>query len=118
MVPDRHKVWKDGRTEWTDGRTDDAKAISLRLRQGIKNNVFFLHMRTKYDNKRDFCHWRVEICVFYFVFCLPSPLTQGALYICYACSDISLSKGHLGSKGGKHLKTNLKTIMDLRYLRT
>ena len=33
MVPDRQKVWtdrrKDGRTEWTDGRTDDAKTISL-----------------------------------------------------------------------------------------
>ena len=26
---------KDGRTEWTDGRTDDAKTISLRLRRGI-----------------------------------------------------------------------------------
>ena len=26
----------DGRTEWTDGRTDDAKTISLRLRRGIK----------------------------------------------------------------------------------
>ena len=25
----------DGRTEWTDGRTDDAKTISLRLRLGI-----------------------------------------------------------------------------------
>ena len=25
----------DGRTEWTDGRTDDAKTISLRLRRGI-----------------------------------------------------------------------------------
>ena len=22
MVPDRQKVWMDGRTEWTDGRTD------------------------------------------------------------------------------------------------
>ena len=47
MVPDRQKVWTDGRngrtdgrTEWTagktDGRTDDAKTISLRLRRGIK----------------------------------------------------------------------------------
>ena len=27
----------DGRTEWTDGRTDDAKTISLRLRRGITN---------------------------------------------------------------------------------
>ena len=33
MVPDRQKVWTDGRT---DGRTDDAKTISLRLRWGIK----------------------------------------------------------------------------------
>ena len=37
MVPDRQKVWTDGRTEWTDGRTDDAKTISLRLRRGITN---------------------------------------------------------------------------------
>ena len=27
----------DGRTEWTDGRTDDAKTISLRLRRRITN---------------------------------------------------------------------------------
>ena len=31
MVPDRQKVWTDG----MDGRTDDAKTISLRLRRGI-----------------------------------------------------------------------------------
>ena len=45
MVPDRQKGGrtdgrKDGRTEWTDGqngRTDDAKTISLRLRRGITN---------------------------------------------------------------------------------
>ena len=40
MVPDRQKVRTDGRTdgqtEWTDGQTDDAKTISLRLRRGIK----------------------------------------------------------------------------------
>ena len=36
MVPDRQKVRTDGRTEW---RTDDAKTISLRLRQGIKMRV-------------------------------------------------------------------------------
>ena len=35
MVPDRQKVRTDGRTEWTDGRTDDAKTISLRLCRGI-----------------------------------------------------------------------------------
>ena len=35
MVPDRQKVRTDGRTEWRDGRTDDAKTISLRLRRGI-----------------------------------------------------------------------------------
>ena len=36
----------DGRTEWTDGRTDDTKTISLRLRRGIikllKNGVTHL----------------------------------------------------------------------------
>ena len=32
MVPDRQT---EGRTEWTDRRTDDAKTISLRLRRGI-----------------------------------------------------------------------------------
>ena len=31
MVPDRQKVWTDGQ----NGRTDDAKTISLRLRRGI-----------------------------------------------------------------------------------
>ena len=36
MVPDRQKVWMDGRTEGMDGRTDDAKTISLRLCRGIK----------------------------------------------------------------------------------
>ena len=34
MVPDRQKVWTDG----MDGRTDDAKTISLRLCRGIKNS--------------------------------------------------------------------------------
>ena len=32
----------NGRTEWTDGRTDDAKTISLRLHRGIKRG----HMRS------------------------------------------------------------------------
>ena len=27
----------DGQTEWTDGRTEGAKTISLRLRRGIKS---------------------------------------------------------------------------------
>ena len=40
MVPDRQKVRTDGQTEWTDGRTDDAKTISLRLRRGIKKTPF------------------------------------------------------------------------------
>ena len=31
MVPDRQKVWSEGRTEWTD----DAKTISLQLQWGI-----------------------------------------------------------------------------------
>ena len=31
----------DGRTEWTDGRTDDAKTISLRLRRGIIKMLVF-----------------------------------------------------------------------------
>ena len=35
MVPDRQKVRTDGRTDGMDGRTDDAKTISLRLRRGI-----------------------------------------------------------------------------------
>ena len=35
MVPDRQKVRTDGRTEWMDRRTDDAKTISLRIRRGI-----------------------------------------------------------------------------------
>ena len=39
MVPDRQKVWMDGWTDRMDGRTDDAKTISLRLRWGITNTV-------------------------------------------------------------------------------
>ena len=35
MVPDRQKVWTDG----MDGRTDDAKTISLRLCRGIINKL-------------------------------------------------------------------------------
>ena len=35
MVPDRQKVRTDGRNGRTDGHTDDAKTISLRLRRGI-----------------------------------------------------------------------------------
>ena len=35
MVPDRQKVRTDGWNGRTDGRTDDAKTISLRLRRGI-----------------------------------------------------------------------------------
>ena len=36
MVPDRQRVRTDGR----NGRTDDAKTISLRLRRGIIITVF------------------------------------------------------------------------------
>ena len=35
MVPDRQKVWTDGRTDGRNGLTDDAKTISLRLCRGI-----------------------------------------------------------------------------------
>ena len=34
MVPDRQKVRMEGRTAGIDGRTDDAKTISLRVRRG------------------------------------------------------------------------------------
>ena len=34
----------DGRMEWMDGRTDDAKTISLRLRQGIKKCRFQIYI--------------------------------------------------------------------------
>ena len=36
MIPDRQKVW-------TDGCTDDAKTISLRLRLGIINSIIQEH---------------------------------------------------------------------------
>ena len=39
MVPDRQKVRTDGRNGQADGRTDDAKTISLRLRRGIKKST-------------------------------------------------------------------------------
>ena len=35
----------------------------------------------------------------------PRPKTPFA-YVAYVYSDMSLSQGHLGSRGGKHLKTN------------
>ena len=58
MVPDRQKVRTDGRmdgrTEWTDGRTDDAKTISLRLRRGIIKHIkcFALSYMYSMDNQR------------------------------------------------------------------
>ena len=39
MLPDRQKVWTDGR----NGRTDEAKTISLRLRRGIIIDIFLIH---------------------------------------------------------------------------
>ena len=36
MVPDGRTEWTDGQT---DGRTDDAKTISLRLRRGITTHI-------------------------------------------------------------------------------
>ena len=39
MVPERQKVWTDRRTEWMDGRLDDAKTISLQLRWGVISHV-------------------------------------------------------------------------------
>ena len=41
MVPDRQKVWTDGR----NGRTDDAKTISLRLCWGIIRNSTTMLLR-------------------------------------------------------------------------
>ena len=38
MVPDRQKVWTDG----GNGRTDDAKTISHRLRRGIISWICFI----------------------------------------------------------------------------
>ena len=40
MIPDRQKVWTDGLTDGMDGRTDDAKTISLRLRWGINSAMW------------------------------------------------------------------------------
>ena len=50
MVPDGQKVWTDGR----NGRTDNAKTISLRLRLGIKRKnwgqLILLNMLRVVDN--------------------------------------------------------------------
>ena len=54
MVPDRQKVLRygsgqtksvDGRMQLPDGRMDDAKTISLRLRRGIINDIHVQIMR-------------------------------------------------------------------------
>ena len=46
----------DGRTEWTDGRTDDAKTISLQLRRGITTGVL---------QRMIIMHWGVMDTVFH-----------------------------------------------------
>ena len=57
MVPDRQKVRmdgrKDGRNGRTDeGRTDDAKTISLRLRRGIIKQGKFVNFLSSTNEKR------------------------------------------------------------------
>ena len=47
MVPDRQKVRTDG--QW-NGRTDDAKTISLRLRWGDKNQAEAITVLSLYNN--------------------------------------------------------------------
>ena len=37
MVPDRQKVWTDGRTEWTDGRKDGRQNYIPPTSSGDKN---------------------------------------------------------------------------------
>ena len=51
MVQDRQKVWTDGRNGRTDGCTDDAKTISLRLRRGIKTKILSFLQFKAIDNK-------------------------------------------------------------------
>ena len=53
MVPDRQKVWTDSRMDRMDGRTDDAKTISLRLHREIMrdNHANEMQMRDNHANE-------------------------------------------------------------------
>ena len=65
--------------------------------------VFLLRMRTKYILNCDVYHWKDETGVFQFVFrCFPPTDPNVNVY-----GDMSLSKGHLGSRG-KAYKNKLK----------
>ena len=48
--------WMDGRTDRMDGRTDDAKTISLRLRRGIATlvEVHKVMLHTKYQGSKPY----------------------------------------------------------------
>ena len=50
------------------------------------------------------CHWKDATSVFRFIFeAFPPRPKMPLTYVVIVYSDMSLSKGHLGSRGGKHL---------------
>ena len=62
--------------------------------------------------KLDICHWKDETGVFHFVFTyFPPPPPRPKMpftYVVNVYSNMSLSKGHLGSRGGKASKNKVK----------
>ena len=42
MVPDRQKVWTDGRTEWTDGRTHGRRQNYIRPTSSGNNEYWIV----------------------------------------------------------------------------
>ena len=84
MVPDRQKVWTDGMDGQTDGHTDDAKTISLRLRRGMMNNAVMCtlnlcdviritrHLHTKLKSFFQPC----PTSTFIVHFCIPSFMSE------------------------------------------
>ena len=67
-------------------------------------------MRTKYSSSCDICHWKDETGVFQFVLDASPPRPKMPFtYVVNVYSDMSLSKGHLGSRrGGGASKNKLK----------
>ena len=67
--------------------------------------LFIQLMYNKNDHLAKWCIF-VRYLMSSFAYTTPFPPKTPFTYVIYLYSDIQLSKGHLGSRGGKHLKTN------------